>query len=54
MKNYGTKKYALIPANEKFFDFSLLLAKFFLFRILKKLMFNNKKIKQTNQIEIAK
>jgi hypothetical protein len=54
MKNYGTKKYAFIPANEKFFDFSLLLAKFFFFRILKKLRFNYKKSKQTNERARAK
>ena len=49
MQKYGTKKYAFIPTNNKFFDFSLILAKFFLFRILRKFWFNYKKSKQPNE-----
>lgn len=54
MKNYGTKKYAFIPANDKLFDFSLKLAKFILFRVLRNWWFNSKKSKQTNETSRAK
>ena len=54
MKNYGTKKYAFIPANDKLFDFSLKLAKFILFRKLLNISFNNQKNKQINDTERAK
>jgi len=54
MQNYGTKKYAFIPANEKLFDLSLKLAKFVLFRSLRNWRFNNQKNKQINDTERAK
>jgi hypothetical protein len=54
MKNYGTKKYAFIPANDNLFDFSLKLAKCVLFRSLRNWRFNNRKNKQINDTERAK
>lgn len=48
MQNYGTKKYAFIPANNNLFDFSLKLTKFVLFRYLRNWRFNNLKNKQIN------
>ena len=54
MQNYGTKKYAFIPANDKLFDFSLKLAKFVLFRLLKNWRINYKKSKRINDTERAR
>jgi hypothetical protein len=54
MQNYGTKKYAFIPANDNLFDFSLKLTKFVLFRYLSNWRFNNQKNKQINDTERAK
>ena len=54
MINYGIRKYAFIPANDKLFDLSLKLAKFVLYRYLRNRWFNNKKSNQINETERAK